>query len=351
MGYHAMDRETIPDWAVEDQAAYRADARVRYSRLTRHRNFGTSGRVVLFPRGALLEAEQVAKTRTSGNTGKRRGRIAGWSPASRRRMRLWLLEHAAVGDVLEACVTLTVPGPNLTPEEVRDVWRRMTVYLPRIGVSCVWRLEVQERGAAHWHCLMHRSRSYRHPQVKTLPEEALDVQRDLFLLDVRRNWAAALDSLGECVHQTARCEYRAVRSALPGAFEPIDGKPYGVAVDFDHVDKASVGWIRYMLDHASKAKQSQEAQGLGRHWGVIGQKAYEANEVESVANLGRRAYVGLLRVLRKWNRMRIRVKDGCRSDVWGTKLGYETGRGRRGSSVWFGNPAVFERARDYARAL
>jgi len=39
-----------------------------------------------------------------------------------------------------------------------------------------------------------------------------------------------------------------------------------------------LAWTRYMLDHASKSKQEQVAEGYGRHWGVFGRKIYEETD-------------------------------------------------------------------------
>ena len=84
----------------------------------------------------------------------KRGKISGWSKSSRRRMREFLVSHAEIEGLKPYGVSLTIPGPSLEPKEARKLWNHFSKnFLTRNGCGAVWRVEVQRRGAAHWHLL------------------------------------------------------------------------------------------------------------------------------------------------------------------------------------------------------
>jgi len=269
-------------------------------------------------------------TKTSGNTGVKRGKIKGWSSSSRRRMREFMLTHKPAAQSMEFCVTLTVPGPLLKDEQVRPLWDNFGHIIRRSGMAAVWRLEVQQRGQVHWHCLVTCPRG----------EMFLDVEIGLACMRIEQGWKQALDALGDCVHGTPGKVYTCSRWALPEASKR--------AWVCDHIEGEGNGWVRYMLDHASKCKQEQIASS-GRHWGVIGRTSFVRVDGERV-ELARSEYARVLRAFRKWNRVRIRNnKTVGTGNPWDTHLGFETSRGRRGASVWFGDAAGFARMVAWAR--
>lgn len=112
-----------------------------------------------------------------------------------------------------------------------------------------------------------------------------------------------------------------------------------------------------MMDHATKSKHEQESDS-GRQWGIINRCGFARVQGEQ-ERVSRCEFVRVLRVLRKSARMRIRnpVPEGVKlqpwekMDVWRTHLGYETSRGRRGRSVWFGSPDLVKRVLQFVRGV
>jgi len=108
--------------------------------------------VELYPEGVRIQAMDVPGNPT-GKGGGIRGEVKGWSAASRRRMREFLLGHSLSEGLHCLGLTLTLPGPGFDGPGIKKLWQRFSVKLPRAGGCAVWRREVQERGADHWHCL------------------------------------------------------------------------------------------------------------------------------------------------------------------------------------------------------
>ncbi|HIJ69317.1 MAG TPA: hypothetical protein HPP57_07415 [Deltaproteobacteria bacterium] len=147
----------------------------------------------------------------------------------------------------------------------------------------------------------------------------------------------------------------------------------------------SGAWMRYMQDHASKAKQEQVAVNCGRQWGVVGRKRFKKclpSEVYTLTDSQRDKFLrGLQRLstprvydrkrhYRNWlaavkaNRSDSdfaaymkesmpdwleRVKNNPRfymgdikSEVWNHRLGKRLKRGNIGRSVWFEEASKLE---------
>lgn len=275
-----------------------------------------------------------------------RGDVKGWSKNSRRRMREFLLEHKPAEGLHVYGVTLTVPGPPITPEQTAHLFNHFQKnYLTRKGCGMVWRLEVQKRGSVHWHGIIISPRGL--PSLTfarpTRAEEAL-----------REYWMQALRVLGKCDHDTtfAGREVTLIdhyRDEIPGAFSHA----------FNIQTEGSRGaWLRYLQDHATKEKQEQIATGFGRHWGVVGRKYFErASPIESHTFSGRKAFTKFLRAYHRLIRpvMSYRVRrEKCSKfkdrPFDGRSLGWSTNRGSRGVSVWFSRPETVQRLVAWAEA-
>jgi hypothetical protein len=233
-------------------------------------------------KGVLLVAPKIKAPGNKGMRGKR-GAIKGWSKASRHRLRMWMLTHAPANpDALLLKCTYTVPGPSLSPADARRLWDIFAKnQCVRCGVGAIWRLEVQERGAAHWHCLMvfpPSAISRFFPGVTLTDREQMAVLAPLI---AQMMWHNALKASGPedfnppFVQEGGkgkkrwRKEYKHVenRFCFVGAARhsaKVEGMP----------ESKQLSWLRYLQDHTSKAKQGQIAQGFGRHWGVVGKKQF-----------------------------------------------------------------------------
>lgn len=239
-----------------------------------------------------------------------RGSIAGWSAASRRRMRRVLLSHQAPTERGYGYLglTYTIPGPVMDPSEANALWTAYARKAARMGVGLIWRLEIQGRGQLHWHCLA---------SVDIAEMQRNDLEQRLVFL-----W---LDMLGD-------------RGKLLGALR------HAVHVEGGDVEGNSV-WLRYLQDHASKRKQGQVAANMGRHWGVVGRKHWHV--VEPVERrMTDRQVNHVVRALQRWATPRI--KDN--RVPWGHRLGWRLLRGARATGQWFCNPDLVARLCDWAIA-
>ena len=263
-----------------------------------------------------------------------RGKITGWSKASRRRMREYMLTHEA-RDVWFIGTTYTIPGPVLPAAALKALWTHWCREAQRKGWSSIWRLEVQQRQQVHWHCLL------------MIPKD------DPVCLGNRlkaRNeavwsWHEALDWLGPRKFDppykaTSGAEYVSASSlmALPGAFS------HAADCKVDDTDKGA--WRRYLQDHASKTKQEQIAQDVGRHWGVVGRSRLLDIDPDEVVELSTRRYY---RFLRQYQRMCTpRFKDD--RAPFGRRLGFRSHRGSIGRSIWYSRPESVRRLIEWAQS-
>lgn len=294
--------------------------------------------------------------------GTSRGEIVGWSAHSRLRFRRWLLMHEPVGDAFEYNVTLTVPGPPLSPAEMRKLWHRFSVDLKRSGRSAVWRLEVQARGSVHWHLIMSVPKDIAGKIAKDQPAYPV-----LERLVVEKYWKQALDSLGPVKCESVSWDFETdpsrrkkqvfefpSRSQIPFAFE-IPDWALGPGSKTRAVDcvQAPPGteqwaWRRYMQDHASKAKQEQIAQGFGRHWGVIGRSRYKAAFPDFFEALTVPQIDAVLRWLQHLTGGTVKAP---RAPFGYKRAPRRTYRGKHGRSVWFSRPDTIRRMIELAREL
>jgi len=273
----------------------------------------TAPSVKLFAQGVQLN-RPVQATRPDCLEDVKRGEIKGWSKASRRRMREFLLLNAAPSTWATFGPTFTIPGPPLPIQQAKELWAWFSLQVCKEGWGMVWRLELQQRGQYHWHALI----------IQAKPHPA----------DIGVLWRAALDTLPPVENYsqpTWKHSFSGKRSSLPGADE------HSCHIG-EKGDKGS--WLRYLQDHCSKAKQEQIPENVGRHWGVVGRKHFQPNpEVGSVENMDDREY---FRYVRAMNRLATPQYPNP-NDPFGKSLSWTPTRGRRGRVVVFGNPLTHAR--------
>lgn len=278
-------------------------------------------------------SSRVGKPPKSGGA---RGVVKGWSKDSRRRFREFMLEHCAPGPIYG--VTLTVPGPPVSP----DHWRKLMVRLIRVcdnhGFCLIWRLELQKRGQPHLHCIVSpvpggASVSGSAPRRDgTLSKQGDNAVKVWWLT----TWARLLDTLPPCParvyvegHGFANMP-SCPRSLLPGA------DVHSVHVQPDSGDH----WYRYLCDHTSKSKQAQISTWTGfRHWGVVGRRHFLSSGVGEYG-MDFPQFQWVYRQLRKLSRRRI-IDPRC---PFGSRRVSSPRRSCQGSAVWFGvTPALIQR--------
>lgn len=260
----------------------------------------------------------------------KRGKIKEWSAKSRRRLRRFLLEHETAVPCHEANVTLTVPGPPLTVEECRKLWGVFSIRIVRKGWAAVWRMEIQARGAVHWHLCASIP-------VRTVPHWA-EARVGLSNL-----WRDSLRELGPCVHtlKSGTVGDFPDRWNIPGASD------YAVHVQFaEQSDGNRWAWRRYLQDHASKGKQEQIAEGFGRHWGVIGRKVYRRS-IPEVERLTDRQFFAVLR----WHQRMISGTHIQPLAPFGRKRSRRIRRGSIGKAVSFTQPSTIRTMINHARVI
>lgn len=258
-------------------------------------------------RGIMTDAGKLLGVGGHGPGGKR-GKIKSWTFASRRRFREFMLTNRPVDGHGVYDVTLTIPGDVVEVPEMKAIWQRWKMAVVRGEMSCIWRLEVQQRGQPHWHCLMGCPESVPLKMGKMVFQE-------------------------RCVPWIVSTWLRCLgleRSCRIGAMAH--------SVHIKSGDEGNARWLRYMADHASKGKQAQMADGFGKHWGVIGRAFLIPARPILEMELPRRTWSILLRLLRR--RGRRSIPADC---VFGYRLAWKARRGNWGRSVWFGDEAESRR--------
>lgn len=258
----------------------------------------------------------------------KRGKIKGFSKHSRRRFRLLLLQNRPPENWEVFGCTYTVPGPPLSYEESRAVWKKYCESLKRLPLVLIWRMELQERGAIHWHAIMYTA-PFDDPAWgfcgKDHPFCGMGFSR----------FAKALDRVsGEVEWKDQKC----LRSELAGASHHMVDMQHQ---DYHHVNGA---WLRYLQDHASKSKTAQVAVGAGRHWGVVNRKYLHEIEPDESMSLTPLEYNRFLRVYQRL--CTPRFSAAC---VFGRRLGFRPRFGRTGTTVRFSRPETVKRIAVWAK--
>ena len=227
--------------------------------------------------GSILPGGLKCKRHTVGvklPEGAKRGVIQGFTPAARRRMLDVMMgipwgELAAPDKYTAQHHTLfvTLTYPEEWPQDWPDWKRHLRTWQKRLDRWCkkqdltywgVWKLELQERGAPHFHILLSLSRVV---SVRGF--------RDRF----RRAWYEIVES-GDKNHSIYGCNCNAVYENKRGAL------------------------MRYLSKYLGKAWIA--ARETGRVWGMWGDVP-QVNEGD-VQFITRGAWVEFQRRLRKWGR-------------------------------------------------
>ena len=85
---------------------------------------------------------------------RKRSAITTLSKASAARLRRFLAQAKGPEGWLCFGITLTVPGPPITVSEWRRLWSAYRSRIHRLkNFTLIWRIEMQERGQPHVHCV------------------------------------------------------------------------------------------------------------------------------------------------------------------------------------------------------
>jgi hypothetical protein len=327
-GYRLMHRNNVAGEVQDSQeASYRKYKAVASREL--------SPSIELYPKGAMLKAPRT-KNPTGERVGARRGKIKGWSKASRARMRMQLLTMSPPKGWGIYGGSFTIPPPNdLTWAQQKKMWLWYCHEVQRVGACMVWRVEVQERGVLHWHTVM--------SSEGTIEREGAMLPAHVFFTML---WWDAVKTLGEV--NCPEGYYGGKGTWKKG----ITHAPHRMAMDGAYLraavveqDGGTAAWARYLQDHATKSKQEQIADGAGRHWGVVGRKLYHREKPVRKEELTKREYAAVLRCFQ-------RLCTPFRKDdrvPFGRRLGYRPSRGRWGRSVTFTRTDTMKRLIDWAR--
>ena len=290
-------------------------------------------------KGIRIEAPSIGNRINHGRG--ERGKITGWSKASRRRMREAFIKYAPPDDYKAYAVTLTVPGPILTAAENKTLWKNFARSIDERGISAIWRVEIQKRGALHWHALMFAPdeismRLKKGGRTMTVPAQ--------YAID--ETWSMCVESLGPVYFDPPYFGPNGTwkqgiistksRMGLPNA--------HFRACVIESGNAESGSWARYMQDHASKAKQEQIPEDIGRHWGVIGRSRLKSRFPDEVCSLEDNQFFFVIRSLQRLATPMMKQPK----HPFGTVKGYRINRGSIGSSVWFTKTETVKRLIDYA---
>ncbi len=285
-------------------------------------------KIEIFPEGTRLSAPpRGGRNQHSGK--HKRGKIGGWSKSSRRRMRDFLLTHTVPLGWTACAVTYTIPGYSLPLFDVKRLWQNWTVRANRLPLCAIWRIEIQKRGQLHWHLIVGYN------------GEPMQAQ-----LQLKHSWHKALRSLGEI-------EYRYIGNpSEPVAVDYVSAKQGLMAWRGAEFHSARVDvftdefgpWKRYLQDHATKSKQEQIPENIGRHWGKINRKEFVEVLPSRATALTHKEYS---RFLRAYNRLCTPYLK-WQGALFGRKKGFKGKRGRYGKTVYFSRPETIERLVDWA---
>lgn len=230
------------------------------------------GSVRIYPFGVICRTDGVSVSTKRGKhlQGGMRGEIKGLSPAAAARCREFVVTHDIPEAFLVSATGTTAVGRS--PEEWRQVMRKYKQRLGRAGVSAVWRVELQKRGAPHVHLLL------------WIPKDLPKWRRV-----IQEGWL-------ECIGATFQDDGEVV-GLKPGEFDHA----------FQYEEGVGAGWVAYLASHSSKHKKEQLG-WLGKQWGVWGQDRFQRAEPLDTEGLDGVQLAKLKRGLRRWQEAKIRSK-------------------------------------------
>jgi hypothetical protein len=187
----------------------------------------------LVAQGALLTGRTIAHEGFKRKGGGTRGAITKFSRASRLRLLKTFARLDAKGK-RAVFITLTLADEGITPSEAKGF---LFSFLKRIGrrfrrAACIWRMELQKRGAVHFHLLMFN--------IPYIDQRAL-----------QRVWTQVTGEKLSIVHIKLVRSYRMLVSYV-AKYMGKDGAD--VVTSLDHDAYLSV----------------PQGQGMGRSWGIWG---------------------------------------------------------------------------------
>lgn len=249
-------------------------------------------RIQVWEGGSLLSVEREKTPNREQVGGGKRGTITGFSPASRRNLlrKIAMLQR----DVKPFFVTLTYPkeyskNPEVWKNQLKAWKARLERQYPESAF--VWRLELQERGAPHYHLLVYGVHD-------TTPS---------FREWLATAWYEVVGS-GDAKHLSAGTGASKIRSFR--------------------------GVMAYTSKELAKVTQavlsSDYPNGVGRWWGI-----YNRNNMPwatpSDLNLSEKEAVVLMRIMRRYSKIKARdyssLKIFCHADFWFDKINKLLGRG------------------------
>lgn len=325
-----MRKEKTPD--VTQGLAKLSASKKHGIKLTDSR--GKCNSLSIFKQGAILKVIPLSVPKNTAHGV--RGEVAGWSSSSRRRMRMFMLTHLPPSDFKICGVTLTVPGPLLDTERAKKLFLTFCREVDRRGWCAVWRLEIQERGMLHWHLMAgvpdvdgeeEKIRVLWHDLVRGMGSEVFTpphvIGADSKLIN---KYGRVLPPPRLYLLPVTSCNSR---MALPGAvMNSCNIQSEG----------ESGGWLRYLQDHTTKAKQEQIALNVGRHWGVVGRKRFIPVLPDDVFEMTDSEYHRYVRF-----HQRLANPTQKSSCVFGRCLCGRRNFGKRGETVRFGSVETFRK--------
>lgn len=234
------------------------------------------------------------KAKASKHEISKRGTIKSFSYASRRRLKDFLVKNISVG----CCygITCTVPFFDYNEEVWLLLLKRFFMRVTRLDLPLVYRVELQQNGMPHLHCV-----SY----YKKLDD----------------SWAVQLawwESLASITYDDSNY-------GLISLINRDGALLYSCTLSAPSSDFSR--WYRYLCSHATKQKISQLGY-KGRHWGICNRKLFFEDTVKSSYVLDDYQYYIFLRWIRKL----------CKC---------KTKRFLRGKTTQFCNPQTIERMVKY----
>lgn len=268
----------------------------------------------VYPSGLIYHGTKANEGNIKNLEGAdKRGKISGWSKSSRRRMRDYMIKHSALPGWSMWGVSFTIPGQppsscvsTLTYTDLKEFWRRFTEWIKNQGWGMIWRLELQERGMPHWHCLLivpFNDHEWLDAKLRAKFAYYMDKCLKPPLYEYRKTITARDGTTVYCWSVVGRLCHTTVPSFSRSQW---DGEEH--QVDLSDKDKGGEGaWLRYLQDHASKHKQEQIGVDVGRHWGVVGRRVFVELKPLTIAPTSKKAY---FRVRRWMRRLRSPVIQG-----------------------------------------
>ncbi len=177
----------------------------------------------------IIVQGQMFRVKTQGEPPPRpdlvRGKVAGFSQASRRRV-LELcarLERHAAGRVTFCTLTYPprFPGPREAKEHLRALLERIRRNPKYAGMSAIWKLEPQDRGAPHFHLLFFNAPFIPHAKLYDAWSDIVSEYRDgpggyVWLNEVR-SWNQVMSYVSKYMGKKCTPE---PKSSGPGLLDP-----------------------------------------------------------------------------------------------------------------------------------